>query len=73
MQSEQVVTLHTGARTRAASYKLHPEINKCLGLHYLAVWLGPLKEIQSALYLSTLLLRVHAPAHALPRPILWMV
>ena len=51
-------------------------MNKHLGLQHVGGGLGPLvnfKEIQPALYLSTLVLRVHAPAHALSRSRLRMV
>ena len=51
-------------------------MNKHLGLQYVGSGLGPpvnLQKLQPALYLSTSVPRVHAPAHAPSRPRLQMV
>ena len=79
------IDIHTGYSCRCAGTKMnknytdygkHPQISKHSGLQHIGGGLGPLvnfKEIQSALYLCTLVLRVHTPAHTLSRPRLRMV
>ena len=58
-------------------HQLHPEMKKKTFRFSICRWLVrstcELKEIQPALNFSTLVLRVHAPAHNLSRPKLWMV
>ena len=62
-------------RYRYTKDRLHPEMNKHFRFTRCKCWARPiheLGEIQPALYLSTLVLRLHAPGHALSKPGLQM-
>ena len=59
--------IHTGT----LGIYIHPEMSKHLGLQYTLDGLSPLKnskKYRQHCTLGTLVLRVHAPTHALSRP-----